>query len=69
MDLPDELSQIHKTFYVSQLWKCVADEATIGSLDDIQVDGSLNYEEKPITVLDRKTKAMWNKEVKLVKVQ
>ena len=48
--------------------KCVADEATIISLDDIQVGESLNYMEKPIAVLDRKTKVIWNKEVMLVNV-
>ena len=67
--LPDDLSQIHNTFHVSQVRKCVSDEATVISLDDIQVDESLNYFEKPIAVLDRKTKALRNKLVKLVKVQ
>ncbi|XP_023754304.1 uncharacterized protein LOC111902723 [Lactuca sativa] len=68
-DIPDELNQIHNTFHVSQLWKCVADEAAVISLDDIQVDESPNYIERPVVVLDRKTKVLHNKEVKLVKVQ
>ena len=69
LDLPDELFQIHNTFHVSQLRNCVTDEAVFISLDDIQVDRSLNYVEKPIPILDRKTKALQNKEVKLVKVK
>ena len=32
------------------------------------MDGSLNYIEKAVTILDRKTKRLQNKEVKLVKV-
>ena len=53
---------------MSQLPKYVADEVIVISLDDIQVDGSLNYVEKPIAVLDRKTKALCNKVVKLMMV-
>ena len=54
---------------MSQLWKCVTNEAVVISLDDIQVDEIPNYIEKPIAVLDRNTKVFRNKEVKLVKVQ
>ena len=69
LDLLDELIQIHNTFHVSQLRKCITNKAAVISLDDIQVDESLNYIKKPITILDRKIKVLRNKEVKLVKVQ
>ena len=35
LDLPGELSQIHNTFLVSQLRKCILDEEAVVSLDDI----------------------------------
>ena len=54
---------------MSQLQKCVTEESTVISLDDIQVDERLNYIERPGTILDRKTKGLRNKEAKLVKVQ
>ena len=54
---------------MSQLRKYVADEAAIISLDDIQVDESMNYVEKPIVIIDRKTKTLRNKELRLVKVR
>lgn len=69
LDLSDELSQIHNTICVSLLRKCVTNEATVISLDNIQVDESLNYIERPVAVLDKKTMVLRNKEVKLVKVQ
>ena len=69
MDLADELSQIHNTFHVSQLRKCVTDESAVVLLDDIQVDESLNYIERPVAILDRKTKVLRNKEVELLKVK
>ena len=38
-------------------------------LEDIQVDNSLNYIERPVAILDRKSKNLRNKKVELVKVQ
>ena len=69
LDQSDEHSQIQNTFHVSQLRKCLTDEAPVVSLDDIQVDESLNYIGRPVAILDRNTKVLRNKEVKLVKVQ
>lgn len=69
LELLEKLSQIHNNFHVSQLRKCITEETAVASLDDIQVDGSLNYVEKSVAILDRKTKGLRNKEVMLVKVQ
>ncbi|KAJ9564288.1 hypothetical protein OSB04_000254 [Centaurea solstitialis] len=69
LELPPELSQIHDTFHVSQLRKCLADESAFVPLEDIEVDERLNYAEKPIAVLERKTKTLRNKEIWIVKVQ
>ena len=69
LELPDELSLIHNTFHVSQLRKCVVDETAVIPLEDIQIDERLNYVEKPIAILERKTKALRNKTINLVKVQ
>ena len=69
LELPEELQQIHNTFHVSQLRKCLADETAVIPLEDIQVDESLNYVERPIAVLERKLKKLRNKEIGIVKVQ
>ena len=69
LDLPNELSQIHNTFHVSQLWKRITGDSTEIPLDDIQVDAHLIYVEIPIAILDRKTKTLHNKVVNLVKGQ
>ncbi|KAJ9539197.1 hypothetical protein OSB04_031930 [Centaurea solstitialis] len=52
LELPEVLGQIHNTFHVCQLRKCLADETAHVSLDDIQVDESLNYVERPVAVLE-----------------
>ncbi|KAJ9542719.1 hypothetical protein OSB04_029225 [Centaurea solstitialis] len=69
LELPEVLGQIHDTFHVSQLRKCLADESAHVPMDDIQVDGGLNYIERPVAVLERKVKQLRNKEIGLVKVQ
>lgn len=71
LELPDELSSIHNTFHVSQLRKCIVDDAAVVPLEDIQIDKQhLNYVEKPIAVVDRKSKTLRNgKTVHSVKIQ
>ncbi|KAJ9539430.1 hypothetical protein OSB04_032163 [Centaurea solstitialis] len=61
LELPPELSQIHDTFHVSQLRKCLADDTAHVPIDDIQVDERLNYIERPIAVLERKIRTLRNK--------
>ena len=68
LELPMELSQIHDTFHVSQLRNSIADKSAVVLLEDIQVDASLNYVERPIVIWDRKVKVLRNKEVPLVHV-
>ena len=46
LELPPELSQIHNTFHLSQLRKCLTDESAHVPIDDIQVDERLNYVER-----------------------
>ena len=69
LDLPEELWQIHNTFHVSQLRKCLVDDSTVIPLEYIQVDDCLNYIEKQVTILERKTKDLRNQRVELGKVQ
>ncbi|KAJ9544494.1 hypothetical protein OSB04_024201 [Centaurea solstitialis] len=69
LELPAVLGQIHNTFHVSQLRKCLADKTAHIPLDDIQVDESLNYVERPVAVIDRKVKRLRSKEIGIVKVQ
>ena len=47
----------------------MVDDSVVVPLEDIQVDDILNYIERPIAILDRKTKDLRNKRVELVKVQ
>ena len=54
---------------MSQLRKCIADESVLVPLENIQVDASLNYVERPIAIRDRRIKVLRKKEVSLVQIQ
>ena len=45
------------------------DDSAVVPLEDIQVDDFLDYMERLVVILDRKTKDLRNKVVSLVKVQ
>ena len=69
LELTEEISLIHNTFHIYQLQKCLVDDSTVVHLEDIQVDDRHNYNERLVSILDRKKKTLRNKVVELVKVQ
>ncbi|GKA07161.1 putative reverse transcriptase domain-containing protein [Tanacetum coccineum] len=51
--LPEELSNVHDTFHVSNLKKCLADANLHVPLDEIKVDKTLHFVEEPVEIMDR----------------
>ena len=47
----------------------MSDDAAVVPLEDVQVDNRLDYVERPMMILDWKTKSLRNKVVSLVKVK
>ncbi|XP_071902630.1 uncharacterized protein [Coffea arabica] len=54
-ELPTSLSRIHDVFHVSLLKKYHPDPTHILPPEDVELDESLTYEERPIQILDQKT--------------
>ena len=69
LDLPQELSNVHNTFHVSNLKKCLADETMVVPLSELQVNDSLQFVEEPVEILDRHLKQLKRSGIKLVKVR
>nr|GEV93155.1 hypothetical protein [Tanacetum cinerariifolium] len=69
LELPEQLSQVHSTFHVSNLKKCFSDEPLAISLDEIQINDKLNFIEEPIKIIDQEVKLLKQSRILIVKVR
>ncbi|WMV41304.1 hypothetical protein MTR67_034689 [Solanum verrucosum] len=67
--LLSNLWEVHSVFHVSMLKRYLGDGDYIIKWDSVLLDKDLQYEEKPITILDRDIRKLRTKEIKSVKVQ
>ncbi|GKA59454.1 putative reverse transcriptase domain-containing protein [Tanacetum coccineum] len=68
LELPEQLSRVHSTFHVSNLKKCFSYEPLAIPLDEIQIDGKLNFIEEPVEIMDREVKRLKQSRIPIVKV-
>ncbi|GJY30729.1 putative reverse transcriptase domain-containing protein [Tanacetum coccineum] len=66
--LPKELSEVHDTFHVSILKKCLADASLHVPLDEIKIDKTLHFVEEPVEIMDREVKTLKRSKILIVKV-
>nr|GFA59779.1 putative reverse transcriptase domain-containing protein [Tanacetum cinerariifolium] len=69
LDLPEEISRVHSTFYVSNLKKCHADEPLAVPLDGLHFDDKLHFVEKLVEIMDCEVKRLKRSRIPLVKVR
>ena len=69
LELPEEMSDIHNVFHVSQLKKClrVPEEQVPMETMDLQPD--LQYQETPVKILDTATRQTRRTAVRFCRVQ
>ncbi|GJU36309.1 putative reverse transcriptase domain-containing protein [Tanacetum coccineum] len=67
--LSKELSGVHDTFHVSNLKKCLANANLLVSLNEIKIDKTLCFVEKPVEIMDRRVKSLKRSRIPLVKVR
>jgi hypothetical protein len=67
--LPDNLSDIHNVFHVSQLKKCLRVPEEPLPMEELSVQGDLTYMEYRIKILDTLTRVTRNKVIKMCKEQ
>ncbi|KAJ9544258.1 hypothetical protein OSB04_023965 [Centaurea solstitialis] len=66
--LPEEMSEIHNTFHVSNLKKCITDESQVIPLKEVLMDTTLRFVEEPIEILDKEVKKLKMSKIPIVKV-
>nr|GFA03703.1 putative reverse transcriptase domain-containing protein [Tanacetum cinerariifolium] len=68
LELPQELSRVHHTFYVSNLKKCYSDEPLVMPLEGVHIDDTLQFVEEPVKIMEREIKRLKRSRIPLVKV-
>nr|GFA30856.1 putative reverse transcriptase domain-containing protein [Tanacetum cinerariifolium] len=58
LELPQQLSQVHNTFHVSNLKKCLSDESLVISLDELHIDDKFHFVDEPVEIIDREIKQL-----------
>ncbi|GJV21289.1 reverse transcriptase domain-containing protein [Tanacetum coccineum] len=69
LELPEELSNIHNTFHVSNLKKCLSDESLVIPMKELRLDDKLNFVEERVEIMDREIKKLRQSRIPIVKVQ
>ncbi|GKD73705.1 putative reverse transcriptase domain-containing protein [Tanacetum coccineum] len=69
LELPEELSNIHSTFHVSNLKKCLSDESLVIPKKELRLDDKLNFVEEPVEIMDREFKQLKQSHIPIVKVR
>ncbi|GJZ63874.1 putative reverse transcriptase domain-containing protein [Tanacetum coccineum] len=68
LKLPQQLSKVHSTFYVSNLKKCLFDETLIIRLEKIQIDDKLHFLKEPVEIMDQEVKRLNQSRIPIVKI-
>ncbi|GKD55988.1 hypothetical protein Tco_1289375 [Tanacetum coccineum] len=52
LKLLKELRNVHNTFHVSNLKKCLSGESLVISIKELRLDDKLNFVEEPVEIMD-----------------
>nr|GEV93188.1 putative reverse transcriptase domain-containing protein [Tanacetum cinerariifolium] len=69
LELPEELRNVHNTFLVSNLKKCLSDESLVIPMKELRLDDKLNFVEEPVKIMDREVKQLRQICIPIVKVR
>ncbi|GJX70982.1 putative reverse transcriptase domain-containing protein [Tanacetum coccineum] len=67
--LPEELSNVHSTFHISNLKKCLSDESLVIPMKELRLDDKLNFVEEPVKIMDREVKQLKQSRIPIIKVR
>jgi hypothetical protein len=69
LELPQQLSDVHDVFHVSQLEKCLRVPEEQLPMEDLDAKEDLSYQQYPIKILKTSERVTRNKQIRMCKVQ
>nr|GEU71855.1 reverse transcriptase domain-containing protein [Tanacetum cinerariifolium] len=69
LKLREELGNVHNTFHISNLKKCLSDESLIIPMKELKLDDKLNFVEEPVEIMDREIKQLRQSRILIIKVR
>ncbi|GKC34706.1 hypothetical protein Tco_1047090, partial [Tanacetum coccineum] len=69
LELPKKLRNIHNTFHVSNLKKCLSDESLVILTKELRLDDKLNFVEERVEIMDREVKQLKQSRIPIIKVR
>ncbi|GJT40769.1 hypothetical protein Tco_0940634 [Tanacetum coccineum] len=69
LELPEELSNVHSTFHISNLKKCLSDESLVIPMKELRLDDKLNFVEEPVEIMDREVKQLKQSRIPIIKYE
>ncbi|GKB32898.1 putative reverse transcriptase domain-containing protein [Tanacetum coccineum] len=69
LKLPEEVSNVHNTFHVSNIKKCLSDESLVIPMKELRLDDKLNFVEELVDIIDREVKQLKQSRIPIVKVR
>nr|GFC04710.1 putative reverse transcriptase domain-containing protein [Tanacetum cinerariifolium] len=67
IDLPEKLINVHNTFHVSNLKKCISDESLVIPMKELRLNDKLNFVEVPVEIMDQEVKQLKQSRIPIVK--
>ncbi|GJT51017.1 putative reverse transcriptase domain-containing protein [Tanacetum coccineum] len=69
LELLEELSNVHSTFHISNLKKCLSDESLVIPMKELRLDNKLNFVEELVEIMDREVKQLKQSRIPIIKVR
>ncbi|GKA77669.1 hypothetical protein Tco_0784206 [Tanacetum coccineum] len=58
LELSEEHRNVHNTFHVSNLKKCLSDKSLVIPMKELWLDDKLNFVEEPVEIMDQEAKQL-----------
>nr|GEX60461.1 putative reverse transcriptase domain-containing protein [Tanacetum cinerariifolium] len=68
LELPEELINVHNTFHVSNLKKCLSDKSLVIPMKELRLDDKLKFVEEPEEIMDREVKQLRQSCILIIKI-